>query len=108
MSGYSDQNLVEASMPVKANNMEITRQATILLRLIKLLDSPDGHQDTYDELAGRVASMSSLRDQFESECVEDIRALARDDYRRIRELGLGSELIEMIIKNINKISENIG
>ena len=53
VSAYTDQALVKASTPVQANNKEIMKQSTILLRLINLLDK-DEPQDSVDELIERV------------------------------------------------------
>ena len=183
-SGIAEQ-FVDASLAVVANNDELMRQATILVRLIKLMDGSEGHQDM-DELVGRVArslethlgiyelylrkdrealassslelekaletremltvrrevgdirdqeyslkmavadwgidnyraktrelkssvaAMSNLRDRFESEFIDDLGRLAVDDYRKIRGLGVGSELSEMIIGSFRKISESFG
>ena len=58
-------------------------------------------------LEGSVASMSNLRDQFDSGVVEDIRAFASDDYAKIRDLGLSSELSDAIIRSLGKIAENL-
>ena len=183
-SGLGGQ-VVDASVAVVANNDELVRQATILVRLIDVMDGSGGRQDV-DGLMVRVArslethlgiyelylrkdrealascsleleraletremlgvrrevgdisdeefglkmavadwgienyraktqalersvtAMSGLGDRFESEFLEDVRGLAVDDYRRVRDLGLGSELSEMIIGSFRKISESLG
>ena len=55
VSGYVDQTIMDASECVTANNKEIMKQASILLRLIKLLDSYDGSQNSYGALVDRIA-----------------------------------------------------
>ena len=183
-SGIGGQ-VVDASVAVVANNDELVRQATILVRLIDVMDGSGGRQDMgglmvrvarslethlgiYElylrkdrealaassleleraletremlgvrrevgdisdeevglkmavadwgienyraktrELEGSVAAMSGLGDRFESEFIAEVRGLAVDDYRRVRDLGLGSELSEMIIGSFRKISESLG
>ena len=55
VSGYADQAIIEASECVTANNKEIMKQATILLRLIKLLDTYGGSQSNYGDLVEGIA-----------------------------------------------------
>ena len=55
VSGYADQTIMDASECVTANNKEIMKQASILLRLIKLLDSYDGSQNSYGDLVDKIA-----------------------------------------------------
>ena len=183
-SGIGGQ-VVDASVAVVANNDELVRQATILVRLIDVMDGSGGRQDVdglmvrvarslethlgiyelylrkdrealaassleleraletremlgvrrevgdiSDEefglkmavadwgienyraktrvLEGSVAALSGLGERFESEFIDEVRGLAVDDYRRVRDLGLGSELSEMIIGSFRKISESFG
>ena len=183
-SGIAEQ-FADASVAVVANNDELMRQATILVRLIKLMDGSEGRRDMGEllgrvarslethlgiyelylrkdrealaasslelekaletremlgvrrevgdvsdeeyglkmavadwgignyrsrvrELEGSVAAMSGLRDRFGSEFIEDVRGLAVDDFRKIRGLGLGSELSEMVIGSFSKIMDSMG
>jgi len=53
--GYADQAIIEASECVTVNNKEIMKQATILLRLIKLLDTYGGSQSNYGDLVEGIA-----------------------------------------------------
>ena len=55
VSGYADQTIIEASECVTANNKEIMKQASILIRLIKLLDTYGGSSNHYGDLVGRIA-----------------------------------------------------
>ena len=185
VSGYADQTIMDASECVTANNKEIMKQTTILLRLIKLLDTYGKPRNTYDSLVGRIArkldtcidiwtlylrkdqeelaasslelekamddrevleikrnvgeigdeeyrlkiaaldwsvehlkvkkrqmegsvmAMSTLHDQLEPEYVEEIRQVTQSNYQNIRGLELGTELSEMIIRNITRISEKL-
>ena len=183
-SGIAEQ-VVGASEAVVANNEELMRQATILVRLINVMGDADGHQDMGEllgrvarslethlgiyelylrkdrealassrvelekaletremltvrrevgdirdeeyglkmavadwgienyrsktrELEGSVAAMSGLGARFGSEFVEGVRGLAVDDYRRVRDLGLGSELSEMVIGSFSRILDSMG
>ena len=177
--------VVMASEAVIVNNDEVMRQATVLIRLMKLLDSGGGSGGSYGDLVERIArklenhlgiwelylrkdeeelasssveldramddrevlllrrnvgdmgdeeyglkkaavdwsienhrkrksqmersvsAMRGLLGKLEPEYVEDIRRFAQDDYQKIRELGLGSELSEMIIGDFSKISESL-
>ena len=53
-SDYSEQ-IIEASDCVKSNNKEVMKQGIILIRLLKLIDSDAGLQDSYGELVDRIA-----------------------------------------------------
>ena len=55
VSGYADQTIMDASECVTANNKEIMKQASILLRLIKLLDTYGGSQNSYGDLVEGIA-----------------------------------------------------
>ena len=55
VSEYADQTIMDASECVTANNKEIMKQTSILLRLIKLLDSYGGSQNSYGDLVDRIA-----------------------------------------------------
>jgi len=59
-------------------------------------------------LEGSVRAMGSLRGQLESEVMDDVYRVSENDFEKIRILGLESELSELIIKSLSRISENIG
>ena len=183
--GYADQAIIEASECVTVNNKEIMKQATILLRLIKLLDTYGGSQSNYGDLVEGIArklethldiwtlylrkdeeelaasslelgkvmddreilqvkrnvgeigdeeyrlkmaaldwsvehlkvkkhqmensvkAMSTLHNQLEPEYVEEIIQVTQSNYQDIRGLELGTELTEMIIKNITRLAETV-
>ena len=74
-SGIAEQ-VVGASEAVVANNEELMRQATILVRLINVMGDADGHQDM-GELLGRVArSLETHLGIYELYLRKDREALA--------------------------------
>ena len=185
VSEYAAQTIIEAPEGVTANNREIMKQATILIKLIKYLDN-DRRPRAYDDLVeritrkleihldiwglylkrdeeelaassleleraleskallrirsevgdvgdeeyrlkmasaewsienlegkksrleGGVRAMGSLRGQLESEVMDEVYEVSRNDFEKIKRLELGSELTETIIKSVSKIADNLG
>jgi hypothetical protein len=184
-SEFTNPIILESSTCVAANNKEIMRQATILIKLIKILQTYGKPQSRYDKLVERIArklqnhldiwglyrrkdkeeliasslelekiledreilmirkkvgdiydeeyslkiaaanwsienlkikknqlensikDMSRLHSQLKSEDIEDINWIVQNNYQTIRDLGLGTEISEMIVKNMTTIAETI-